>query len=223
LFIELEGRQSGSVSKLEWVLRGARTAARSYSRCCCLCTKAGLGLIVGVAPVSRTMSTWTESSSSFDRFRSRVPSFDDGSSSPIEEADDWEKRVDLVVFVEIEELDWLTECVRRRVGSGEVEMGGGESSPMERPAAMNLLTPCTPSRIPSSMAPLPCPWEDVPSELGVSKPWTMIRSHLLFTVGGINRLGVWVYEFIITHAQTTLIHVLRVGSVVQDIWILSEQ
>jgi hypothetical protein len=89
--------------------------------------------------------------------------------------------VDFVVFVEIEELDWLAECVRRRAGCEEAE-GGGESSPMASPAARNLLTPWTPSRIPSSIAPLPCPCEAVPSEWEVSKPRLTIRSHLRFTV-----------------------------------------
>jgi hypothetical protein len=90
--------------------------------------------------------------------------------------------VDLVVLVEIEELDWLAECVRRRTGCGGTELGGGESSPMASPAAMNLLTPWTPSRIPSSMAPLPC--EDVPS---ASKLRLIIRSHLRFTVVDVSR------------------------------------
>lgn len=40
-------------------------------------------------------------------------------------------------------------------GDGDGDEGGAESSPMARPAAINLLTPCTPSRIPSSTAPLP--------------------------------------------------------------------
>ena len=55
--------------------------------------------------------------------------------------------------MEIEELDWLEECVRRRAGCEEVDVGGGESSLMASPAAKNLLTPWTPSRIPSSTTP----------------------------------------------------------------------
>jgi hypothetical protein len=41
------------------------------------------------------------------------------------------------------------------VGVGEDDTGAEESSPS--PAAISRLTPCTPSRIPSSIAPL-CSW-----------------------------------------------------------------
>lgn len=45
------------------------------------------------------------------------------------------------MFVEIEELDWWEECVRRRADFEEVDVEDGESSPIASPAAMNLLTP----------------------------------------------------------------------------------
>lgn len=82
LVIELEVDLSCSISSLERV-----NSSCCSCHCCCLCMNAGLGLIVGVAPVSCTIRTWI------------VSSFSDGvqvdiGSSPIEDAEDWEKRVD---------------------------------------------------------------------------------------------------------------------------------
>lgn len=164
-------------------LDGARTGSSWYCcSCCCLCMNAGLGLMVGVAPVSYTMRTCTVSLSS------EGVVVGEGGSSPMEEADDWEKRVDLVVDVEIDELDdGAVEWVRRMgrvAGRGDGEVEGAESSPIARPAAINLLTPCTPSRIPSNTAPdpCPCPVGEILSEGTLSNPRLTIRSHLRFTV-----------------------------------------
>jgi hypothetical protein len=123
-------------------------------------------------------------SSCFDKLAFSSCSSDGSGSSPGDDADDWEKRVDLVVLVEVEELDWWAEWDRRteewRERGGEEE--GDVSSLIARPAAMNLLTPCTPSRIPSSMALLPWPGDDVPSMLDFSNPLLTICSHLRFTI-----------------------------------------
>lgn len=164
-------------SKLDGVLT---TSSWCSCSCCCLCMNAGLGLMVGVAPVSYTMRTCTVLLSS------EGVVVGEGGSSPMEEADDWEKRVDLVVDVEIDELDDGVEWVRRMgrvAGKGDGEGEGAESSPIARPAAINLLTPCTPSRIPSNTAPDPCPCAvgEVLSEGTLSNPRLTIRSHLRFT------------------------------------------
>ena len=167
----LAEKKSSSASRLD------RGLSWTWFRCCsCWCMKAGLGLMVGVAPVSCTIKT--------------SPSFsgvDIVGSSPIEDTEDWDRRVDFVVQVETDELDWFVRWLgpTGRVVCDWYEEGEG-SSPIASPAAINLLTPCTPSLIPSSIAP-PCPLALVFVTLSLpalflSNPRLTIFSHFLFTV-----------------------------------------
>ena len=164
--------------------------------------------MVGVAPVSCTISMLSSdeldnsASISFTLPFSAALSACTGdvgvsgmTSSPREDADDCENRVDFVVLVKVDVEDEF-EWVRRGdtaidAGRGRVLEGGrgdgagageGDKSPMASPAAMSLLTPCTPSLMPSKTAPPPCTawgW----SSTVFSKPRLTIRSHLRLTEG----------------------------------------
>jgi hypothetical protein len=136
--------------------------------------------MVGVAPVSCTMRTWTWLVSSGISGISGV-----SGSSPSDDAELCENRVLFVVDVDVELddcEDWMESRCRCRAETETGVWEEEEKSP--RPADMNLPTPWTPSLMPSNIA--PCPMLLLlllfdAASWALSNFRETIRSHLRFT------------------------------------------
>jgi hypothetical protein len=127
----------------------------------CFCSRQAL--VVCLAPVSTIITAFSSPPTSSRSPRPSSPSSSGSSSSDDAlECDNRALLEALVAYVDMLELLGRVKCRRfaagwRDVNAGEGEEGAGAAENSPSPAAMSLLTPCTPSRIPSSIAP-PCSW-----------------------------------------------------------------